>query len=403
MNATQKLAAARYTVARKAPYFVGAIQKLIFVPVPGLAAAGDSTGMVVSHHGRLYYDPDVVATTWSIDDVATGLVHDVSHLLRRHHTRRRNSPTIDDATWNQAADVAINSDLAAAGWVMLPTDPVPKTYGLPDGKTAEWYAAHLPTTSRPDQRCGSGAGVASAGEALGDAVAEDLDAPRRGAMELETMRRTVAAAISRAPGSASAHWRVWADAEMKPSRVPWQRILRRATRRAAAWTRGSVDYTYGRMSRRQASVGYGAGSPILAAMHAPVSEALVAIDTSASMLRDSSRPLVEAMSEIKALLGIVASKTTVVAIDAKIQSVVEATTWRAVAAALRGGGGTSFVPLFDYVDALRHKPGIVVVCTDGWGQAPAVAPRGYATIWVLVGDGAQAPCRWGHHVHVHDV
>jgi predicted metal-dependent peptidase len=56
---------------------------------------------------------------------------------------------------------------------------------------------------------------------------------------------------------------------------------------------------------------------------------------------------------------------------------------------LGGGGGTSFVPVFEYCGEHDIRPETLIYLTDGYGQFPAEAPA-YPTIWAMTTD-QQAP------------
>jgi predicted metal-dependent peptidase len=61
---------------------------------------------------------------------------------------------------------------------------------------------------------------------------------------------------------------------------------------------------------------------------------------------------------------------------------------------LVGGGGTSFLPVFDHVSAeFARPPSILVYLTDGYGEAPS-APPPYPVLWLLTRDG-RIPAPWG--------
>lgn len=53
---------------------------------------------------------------------------------------------------------------------------------------------------------------------------------------------------------------------------------------------------------------------------------------------------------------------------------------------LRGGGGTSFVPVFEEVGRRAIDPVALVYLTDGWGKFPNQAPY-YPVLWVVSPDG----------------
>lgn len=53
-----------------------------------------------------------------------------------------------------------------------------------------------------------------------------------------------------------------------------------------------------------------------------------------------------------------------------------------------GGGGTSFIPVFDYVEGLGGRIDALVYLTDGYGSFPASKPA-YPVIWGNIsGPGA---------------
>lgn len=56
----------------------------------------------------------------------------------------------------------------------------------------------------------------------------------------------------------------------------------------------------------------------------------------------------------------------------------------------KGGGGTSFVPVFDYIEEHDLKPDALIYLTDGMGVFPKEAPR-YAVIWGNITKGYKYP------------
>jgi len=58
---------------------------------------------------------------------------------------------------------------------------------------------------------------------------------------------------------------------------------------------------------------------------------------------------------------------------------------------VRGGGGTSFIPVFDKIDELGLEPDALIYLTDGYGSFPEVEPA-YPVIWGTIGlDPDQYP------------
>ncbi len=124
--------------------------------------------------------------------------------------------------------------------------------------------------------------------------------------------------------------------------------------------------------------------------------AVVAIDTSGS----TTGELPAFFSELSGLLKSFGDySVTVLQCDARVQCVEtfspddgqrpEDVEWKA-----RGFGGTSFLPVFEYVEEHPElEPSLLVFFTDGYGPAPAKAPP-YPVLWILA-KGGSPPAPWG--------
>lgn len=66
---------------------------------------------------------------------------------------------------------------------------------------------------------------------------------------------------------------------------------------------------------------------------------------------------------------------------------------------ITGGGGTSFIPPFNYVKSHGMRPDIFIYVTDGYGDAPAKAPS-YPVMWVLTADATEDFASWGQKVYL---
>lgn len=124
-------------------------------------------------------------------------------------------------------------------------------------------------------------------------------------------------------------------------------------------------------------------------------KAVVAIDTSGSTLGD----LPKFFGELTALLGTFGGyDLTVIYCDAEVAKVEHFDdanpldpnrNWETY-----GGGGTSFTPVFEYVNEHPElEPSLLVYFTDGCGDAPAQSP-GYPVMWLVTHDGCK-PANWG--------
>jgi len=434
----QKIMTARFIARRRLPYFGTALLSLIPRAVPGMMAKMGA-GMAVTRTAILLYDPDVIEK-WSLADVEFGLLHETMHIIRDHVTM-----TIANG-WNPqianlAYDAAINDDLIAAGLKPLPSDMLPHKIthpqtmepmetGLPE---VVYYHALLamdnPPKAVPGARpgsgmCGGGAGNPLPGEenytsdgsgnpgqgdgngdgnGNGDGDGEGIanDGAGNGAnpteggrseSELEQLRKETAEQVQsyakqNGRGSVPKGWAVWAEDKIKPPKIRWQDELRKTLRGAVQHIAGMMDYSLHRPSRQQGALGYGPGHPILPTMVGMQPKVAVAVDTSGSMGQDD---LALALAECKGILEEV-DDIQFLSCDAKVHGGAKKVhSWTELGKSLKGGGGTYFTPIFEAVERLDDV-NLLVVLTDGGGPGPALPPKGFKVIWVLVGDHACEP------------
>ena len=169
-----------------------------------------------------------------------------------------------------------------------------------------------------------------------------------------------------------------------PSRTDWRRVLAAEVRSAVAAVAGKVDYSYRRPSRR-AHLNHELVLPIL--QH-PIPEVAIVCDTSGSM---HERLLARALAEVEAVLtraGLRHRQVRVLAVDAAVQAVRRVS--RAQQVNLAGGGGTDMGEGIAAAGALRPRPTVVIVLTDGFTPWPEEPPRGIRVIVVLLTGGPRA-------------
>jgi len=170
----------------------------------------------------------------------------------------------------------------------------------------------------------------------------------------------------------------WVDSVLH-SVVPWPQVLAAAVRAAVKWTAGHSDYTYSRPSRRQSA------SPrvVLPAMRKPVPAVAIVIDTSGSV---DDGLLRQALGEVDGALhsvGVSGGSVTVIACDVAAQVLGDVRHARDLR--LPGGGGTDLRVGIETAAALRPRPDIVVVATDGYTPWPQRAPGGIAVVAAMLG------------------
>jgi predicted metal-dependent peptidase len=385
------LAAARLWATDRFPYLATGLFGAEVV-----AAAGSGT-VSVDENWRMRADPDLTAG-WTAAQLGSVLVHHVCHLLRTHGERAQAfGVTSQDARrWVQAADAEINDDLIPAG-LELPGRPVlPRDLGAPDGLLAEQYF-EAGTTDRSGQikeaagdwlDCGSGA----------DGVPRPDDGPPGlPAWQADLLRRQVAQDViahAKVAGTVPGGLLRWAEQILNP-KVNWRKVLAAELRRAVAEVSGAVDYSYRRPSRR-ASV---AGNVVLPALRRPVPEVAVVCDTSGSMTEDL---LAAALAEVEGLLRALgmARQVRVLACDTAVGPAQRVSSARQIQ--LVGGGGTDMGTGIAAAAALRPRPAVTVVLTDGYTPWPSQAPKGTRVVIGLLGPGAPDAPSWARAVRVQD-
>ena len=387
----QGLAAARLWATDRFPYLATGLFGAEVV-----AAAGSGT-VSVDESWRMRADPDLIAG-WTAAQLGSVLVHHVCHLLRTHGERAQavGVSSHDAPRWVQAADAEINDDLVPAG-LDLPGRPVlPADLGAPDGLLAEQYF-EASTTDRSAKvfdlaaagdwlDCGSGA----------DGVPRPDDGPpARPAWQADLLRRQVAQDViahAKLAGNVPAGLLRWAEEILDP-KVNWRRVLAAELRRAVAEVSGAVDYSYRRPSRRAAV----AGNVVLPALRRPVPDVAVVCDTSGSMTEDL---LAAALAEVEGLMRALgmARQVRVLACDTAVGAAQRVNSARQVQ--LVGGGGTNMGTGIAAAVALRPRPAITVVLTDGYTPWPAAAPKGTRVVIGLLGPGAPDAPAWARAVRV---
>ena len=393
------LAAARIWAAARFPYLASGIFGASVTAVPGLGS------VAIDERWQLSADPELAAG-WSPAQFGSVLVHHVCHILR-HHSERAVAAAVtkdDSRQWLNAADAEINDDLVPAG-LELPGNPVlPWHFGADAGKLAEEYFALLtrapadrapraPRAPRADDTgaaawldCGSGA----------DGLGRPWDGP--GGLDpwlADLLRRQVAEDVvrhGRQAGTVPAGLLRWARDVLAP-RVDWRRLLAAELRRAVADVAGAADYSYRRPSRRAAAV----SGVVLPALRRPVPELAVVCDTSGSM---SEELLTMALSEVEGLLRALglARQLRVLACDAAAGPAQRVSSARQVT--LTGGGGTNMGAGLTAAYALRPRPAVTVVLTDGYTPWPDAAPKGMRVVAGLLGDDAPDAPGWARAVRV---
>jgi predicted metal-dependent peptidase len=380
------LAQARLWAAAKFPYLASGVFGIVPVPMPGIGT------VAVDDRWRLFADPEVAAD-WSPAQFGSVLVHHVCHVLREHGARAQAAGVERDVAkaWVRCADAEINDDLVPAG-LRLPGTPIqPRHLGGRTGQLAEQYFAgrYLAGPGAPDWDldCGSGAD--------GCDRPWSCDHPGLPYWQSVLLRRQVATEVvnhAREAGTVPAGMLRWARQVLEP-KVDWRRALTAELRKALADTIGAVDFSYRRPSRR-ATV---AGDVVLPALRRPVPDVAVVCDTSGSM---TDELLAACLAEVDGLLRALglARQLKVIACDTAAAAARRVTSASQVE--LVGGGGTDMGAGIAAAVALRPRPAVTVVLTDGCTPWPDHPPRGTRVIVGLLGDDPPDGPDWARAIRI---
>jgi predicted metal-dependent peptidase len=396
LSAADRLAAAKLWLISTSddrgadlPYLATALYALTTVPtdrVPRLSA---------DRRWRLYANPSWISRT-EVAEIAGRLAHLVWHLLLDHAGRAEACHVAvgDCATWALATDACVRQVLDDADVVNTDLLSALDLGLLPGGSSEAYFAAltrlpaRLPTagdsSAMPESECGS----ACDGAPRDHELPADADIGTIGDVAAEDIRRAVAIEFRghvSSRGTLPGELLRWVTAALDPI-VPWQQVLAAAVRRAAASVNGITDYSYSRPSRRQAAV----PRVILPATRRPLPEVAVVVDTSGSV---DDGLLAQALGEVDGALralGVGGSALTVFACDAAVHAVTRIRSARD--ARLVGAGGTDMRVGLAAADALRPRPDVVIVLTDGYTPWPDRPPAGTVVVAAMLGrERAELP------------
>jgi predicted metal-dependent peptidase len=431
-----KLAAARTRLILDKP-FLGAL----VLRLPMQAARPDWCPTTATDARAFYYNPEYIASL-SIEQTQFMLAHEALHCALSHFARRQHRV---QHRWDLACDYAINPLLIDDG-----LKPPPNSLHMPlyKGMTAEEIYPLLDendqaetldrhaydpkdgrsppggvepkggdsrgegkdqaqgadrgmregdvqrSESRPEPEAGHrGNGLASPqpegqhgdGAEGPSGEPEPLTPDERETLAVQWQQRMAGAAQqAMQAGKLGGELRRMIDHLLQPQ-LPWRMLL---ARYMSALARD--DYSYSRPSRRE-------GDFIMPSLRSQQLDLIVAVDTSGS-IKDAE--VEEFIDEIDALKGQVRARVTLLPCDAKLCEgapwVFEP--WDAFRRpeGIKGGGGTSFTPVFDWVDQVGRRPDLLVYFTDADGTFPKAEPP-YPVIWLVKGK-SQVP--WGLRIQL---
>jgi len=405
-----KLAAARTRLILEKP-FLGAL----VLRLPMHAAKQDWCPTTATDARAFYYNPEYIDAL-SLDQTQFMLAHEALHCALSHFARRQHRVK---HRWDLACDYAINPVLIDDGLtppanaLVMPTyrgmtaeEIYPLIDDQDESETLDRHAYDSEGSSegassglreddlnkRPPQDQGQQPDQESTAKARaepdpnqGAAQPQPLTPDEQETLSVQWQQRMAGAAQqAMQAGKLGGELARMIDHLLQPQ-LPWRMLLARYMTVAAR-----DDYSYMRPSRRE-------GDFILPTLRSHQLDLVVAVDTSGS-IKDTE--VQEFISEINALKGQVRARVTFLPCDAKL---CDGAPWVfdpweefTRPQEINGGGGTSFVPVFSWVDREGLRPDLLVYFTDAEGEFPTKEPA-YPVIWLVKGK-SKVP--WGQRIQL---
>ena len=173
-----------------------------------------------------------------------------------------------------------------------------------------------------------------------------------------------------------AHQRELIRKLLEPPKIKWQNVLKKYV----GILPDGYRKTRTRLNRRQPE-----RYDVSGRARSRTIRMVVAIDTSGSMTRTT---LEEVFIEIFAILKHAKYEITIIECDEEVQNVYTARSMKDVNLNIHGRGGTSFIPVIEYINREnRFRDALLVYFTDGFGDLWIPKPHTLRNLWVITDGG----------------
>jgi predicted metal-dependent peptidase len=406
----EKFASARAIVRKHWPY----IMDTVYAITPRPSANTLFKTMQLSPGLVLSYDVAYV-NGLSKEELASALVHEVSHFLRDFFGRiaKVDNPQL----YGIAADLPINHDLKKSGiWTMRSDWLYPSTFGFPDGKATEEYYEMLKQNQndpkvksilaglKKEIGCGTCGIPGSAGMEVDQEKGEDGQPIGRTPGERKSIVRQTVQAMkqemeTKGRGSLPSFFSELVDLEHKPSRIPWRDRLAYVIRYLSGpIISGGDDFSLRHPSKRSFT-----RRLLRPGLIDQTLDPLFIVDTSGSM---SQKQMMAGISESLAVLqqmGI--EEGWLCMVDAAVAMKPKRINFSDLVGEIKflGRGGTDFGPGLRAAVNMYPRPDLIFYWTDGDGYAPR-SPCPIPTVWGVVPHShfTRRPAKWGTVVTITD-
>lgn len=390
MSSQDRYTEVKAALLAHAPFFASLLFDIMDVKIGKFPHIfGDMTPTAATDGKRIYIDEDFLAKL-KLPEALFLVCHEIGHAIWLHMPRAKQygdtgfeGKPFNHTAWNMAGDYVINDMLVKCGVGQMPAGGLRDHQYTSDMLVEDVYR-DIMAAPPPDQGAGT--------KATGDGSNGDVHIPASGTTPSPAeMKRAVqsAANAAKAMGKMPAELGRFVDAFVNP-KVTWQERLRTTLSKAIArdgttWTRPHRRRLLQQGVFMPAYTGFGAG------------KVGVFIDTSGSI---GAHELQQFLSEVDEILATCKPEMVILlGCDAEVGNVHILTDGDQLAGKkidLGGGGGTSFIPPFEWIAKEGIPLTAAVYFTDMYGPFPDQPPP-YPVIWCKTTD-QKAP--WGTEIEI---
>ncbi len=358
MDNITKLTKGRAGIIMRQGFFAPFVLRMPLVESPDLPRTMGGCMTMATDGVNIYWYPPFVEAC-SEEQVEFALAHEGLHPAFLHHIRRGQRK---NKKWNRACDYAINPILRDAQ--MIPPPNILFDYKY-DGKTADWIYDQL--SDEPEKDGWNIGGVMPFKGKSGKPTPEEVKIHEQEWVTSFVSAAQTAKGIGTLPAGLDRM-----ITEMLAPKINWKAVLQRFL-----VTMIKNDYNWNRPNRRYINQGL-----YLPHLQSPsLGNGVIFMDTSCSV---GSRELNQLGSESKAITDAYYVDLDIIYVDVKVagHDHIEAVNPH-FKLEPKGGGGTSFVPGFKYVEEQGIMPKFALYLTDGGSYDFPEVPPPYPVIWVL--------------------
>jgi predicted metal-dependent peptidase len=359
MDNLTKLIKGRAGLILRQGFFAPFVLRMPLVESPDLPKFADGCKTMATDGKRIYWYPEFVESCTD-EQVEFALAHEGLHPAFLHHLRKGER---DHERWNEACDYAINPILRNAGFVPPPDILFNYDY---DDKSAEWIYDRMPKETKKSAGWNIGGVIPFKGKG-GKPTPEEIKIHEQQWITEFVSAAQTAKSIGTLPAGLDR-----LITEMLTPKINWKAVLQRFL---TAMIKN--DYNWNRPNRRYINQGL-----YLPHLQSPaIGNGVIFMDTSGSV---GGRELNQLGSESKAITDAYAVDLDIIYVDSEVagHDHIEAINPH-FNLEPKGGGGTSFVPGFKYVEEQGIQPKFALYLTDGGSHDFPESPPPYPLIWVL--------------------